>query len=67
MDSEKQRQVKNEHKLKVYSCTTGSAYSYREDPQIRIQGKWLSEARFEPGTTMSVVCEAGKLIIETIK
>ena len=67
MKCEKQRQERNEHKLKVYSCTTGRAYSYREVPQIRIQGKWLSEAGFEPGTAMNVVCEAGKLIIETIK
>ena len=67
MKSEKQRQARNEHKLKVYSCTTGSMYSYKEVPQIRIQGKWLSEAGFEPGTAMNVVCEAGKLIIETIK
>ena len=67
MQHENSRQAKNEHKLKVYSCTTGSTYSYREVPQIRIQGKWLSEAGFEPGTKMNVVCEAGKLIIETIE
>lgn len=67
MKCEKQRQARNEHKLKVYSCTTGGTYSYKEVPQIRIQGKWLSEAGFEPGTAMNVVCEAGKLIIEKIK
>ena len=42
-------------------------YSYKDVPQIRIQGKWLSDAGFEPGTAMNVVCEAGKLIIEKIK
>lgn len=67
MKCEKQRQARNEHKLKVYSCTTGNTYSYKEVPQIRIQGKWLSEAGFEPETAMNVVCEAGKLIIEKIK
>lgn len=67
MKCEKQRQARNEQKLKVYSCTTGNTYSYKEVPQIRIQGKWLSEAGFEPGTAMNVVCEAGKLIIEKIK
>lgn len=50
MKSEKQWQARNEHKLKVYSFTTGSMYSFKEVPQIRIQGKWLSEAGFEPGT-----------------
>lgn len=52
MKCEKERHVSNEHKLKVYSCTTGNTYLYKEVPQIRIQGKWLSDAGFEPGTTL---------------
>lgn len=55
MKCEKQSQVRHEHKLKVYSCTTGSMYAYKAVPQIRIQGKWLSDAGFEPGTAMNVV------------
>ena len=32
-------------------------------PQIRLQGKWLEELGFEPGTSYTVKCEDGKLIL----
>ena len=32
-------------------------------PQIRLQGKWLQECGFEPGSQVQIQCEQGKLII----
>lgn len=32
-------------------------------PEIRLQGKWLRELDFAPGTPITVTCEGGRLII----
>ena len=32
-------------------------------PQIRLQGKWLQECGFDPGSQVQIQCEQGKLII----
>ena len=45
--------------LKVYE-----KYSYKDYvPEIRLQGKWLEELEFAPGTPITVRCEGGRLII----
>lgn len=32
-------------------------------PEIRLQGKWLQELDFVPGTPITVKCEGGRLVI----
>ena len=32
-------------------------------PEIRLQGKWLQELEFAPGTPITVTCEGGRLVI----
>ncbi|MBR5596697.1 MAG: SymE family type I addiction module toxin [Lachnospiraceae bacterium] len=45
--------------LKVYE-----KYTQREVvPEIRLQGKWLEELDFAPGTPIVVQCQGGKLVI----
>ena len=45
--------------LKVYE-----KYTQREVvPEIRLQGKWLEELDFSPGTPIVVQCQGGKLVI----
>lgn len=39
-------------------------YTQREVvPEIRLQGKWLEELDFVPGTPIVVRCEGGRLVI----
>ena len=49
-----------DRQLKVYE---GSGRDYKPVAQIRLQGKWLEECGFEPGTPFMVKCEAGKLTL----
>lgn len=50
---------KNYRDLKVYE-----KYAQQEVvPEIRLQGKWLRELEFLPGTPITVKCEGGRLII----
>ena len=49
-----------EHHLKVYE----SPGADRTVPQIRLQGKWLSELGFEIGENIVVTYEDGRLIIK---
>jgi len=45
--------------LKVYE-----KYMQREVvPEIRLQGKWLQELEFAPGTPITVTCDGGRLVI----
>lgn len=45
--------------LKVYE-----KYAQQEIvPEIRLQGKWLRELEFLPGTPITVKCEGGRLTI----
>lgn len=32
-------------------------------PEIRLQGKWLEELDFLPGTPITVKCEGGRLVV----
>ena len=59
-----------ERKLKVYEATVqrGSRKywydsHYVQVPQIRMQGEWLKQLGFDPGTLLNIQCEEGKLII----
>ena len=49
-------------KLKVYE--TGDVFHHKEQPQIRLQGKWLREAGFKPHDHILVKKEGSRLIIE---
>lgn len=51
---------KPDRRLKVYE---GSDKNYKPISQIRLQGKWLEELGFEPGTPFVVKCEPGKLTL----
>lgn len=48
--------------MKVYA---GNKKDYKPVAQIRLQGKWLEELGFVPGTPVNISCENGKLIITT--
>ena len=49
-------------KLKVYQM--GDVFRGKEQPQIRLQGKWLREAGFEPHDRILVKKEGSRLVIE---
>jgi len=51
-----------ERRLKVY--LVGDAYQGTEQPQIRLQGKWLRDSGFAPKDQVTVRVEQGRLIIE---
>ena len=46
--------------MKVYEQ---SGYNYKSTPTIMLKGQWLKEAGFDCGTSITVTCEDGKLII----
>lgn len=61
---------KKERRMKVYEATMVSrgkwwnSTKYTTVPQIRLQGLWLEkDCGFEPGTTIKVECEDGRLVI----
>ena len=59
---------KENRSLKVYTGTAASRKTsyrmeYKSQPQIRIQGDWLKDIGFTPGTKMNVHCEKGRLIL----
>ena len=49
-------------KLKVYEV--GDSWKRTCQPQIRLQGKWLREAGFQPHDRILVQKEGSRLIIE---
>ena len=51
---------KKSRNMKVYEQ---SGYNYRSTPTIMLKGQWLKEAGFDCGTSITVTCEDGKLII----
>lgn len=63
---------KKERKMKVYEAITVSrgkwwnSTKYTTVPQIRLQGLWLEQLGFEPGTTIKVECEQGKIVVRKI-
>lgn len=51
---------KKSRNMKVYEQ---SGYNYKSTPTIMLKGQWLREAGFDCGTSITVTCEDGKLII----
>jgi len=49
-------------KLKVYEV--GDVYRGQQQPQIRLQGKWLRQAGFRPHDHIVIRQEGRRLIIE---
>jgi len=49
-------------KLKVYDV--GGVYRGQQQPQIRLQGKWLRQAGFRPHDHIVIRQEGRRLIIE---
>ena len=49
-------------KLKVYEI--GDVFHGKEQPQIRLQGKWLREAGFRPHDRILIKKEGTRLVIE---
>ena len=52
--------IKKIRNMKVYEQ---SGYQYKSTPAIMLKGQWLREAGFECGTSITVKCEEGRLII----
>lgn len=50
-----------EKKIRNLTVHSASHKNYKPVAQIRIQGKWLEELGFVPGTPIEVKCEKGKL------
>ena len=40
-----------------------SGYHYKSTPAIMLKGQWLREAGFDCGTSITVTCEEGRLVI----
>jgi hypothetical protein len=51
---------KEKRSMKVYA---GNDQNYKPVAQIRLQGKWLEEIGFVPGTQIEVKCENGHIEI----
>ena len=51
-------------KLKVYEI--GDVCHGKEQPQIRLQGKWLREAGFKPHDRITVRMQGQSLVIERV-
>ena len=51
---------KKSRNMKVYEQ---SGYNYKSTPTIMLKGQWLKEAGFDCGTSITITCEDGKLII----
>ena len=54
---------KEKRSMKVYA---GNDHNYKPVAQIRLQGKWLEEIGFVPGTPIEVKCEDGRMVITAI-
>ncbi len=39
-------------------------YSYVQIPQLRLEGKWLADAGFDPGTKVTVEVKKGRLVLK---
>ncbi len=52
--------IKKTRNMKVYEQ---SRYHYKSTPTIMLKGQWLRDAEFECGTSITVKCEEGKLVI----
>ena len=52
--------MKKFRNMKVYEQ---SGYRYKSTPAIMLKGQWLREAGFDCGTSITVTCEEGRLVI----
>ena len=52
---------KEKRSMRVYA---GNDQNYKPVAQIRLQGKWLEEIGFVPGTPIEVKYEDGRMVIE---
>lgn len=52
--------MKKFRNMKVYEQ---SGYQYKSTPAIMLKGQWLREAGFDCGTSITVTCEEGSLVI----
>ena len=55
---------KEKREMRVYA---GNDQNYKTVSQIRIQGKWLEELGFTPGTQYEVKCENGRLTLTAMQ
>lgn len=51
---------KKSRNMKVYNQ---SGYHYKSTPTIMLKGQWLREVGFDCGTSITVACEEGRLVI----
>ena len=54
--------MKKFRNMKVYE-QSGYQYQYKSTPAIMLKGQWLREAGFDCGTSITVTCEEGRLVI----
>ena len=52
--------MKKFRNMKVYEQ---SGYQYKSTPAIMLKGQWLREAGFDCGTSITVTCKEGRLVI----
>lgn len=57
---------KDIRKIKVQSRFISSRWKYKEIPQLRLEGDWLQDAGFEPGSKTTIKVEQGRLTIINI-
>lgn len=62
--------MENTRKLKVYSRTVSSGKlpncTYKEIPQIILQGEWLKKFDLHPADQLELFCEEGQIVIRKI-
>lgn len=54
------KKIKKDRKMKVYAQ---SGYYYKDTATIILKGAWLEALGFEPGTSINVECDGGRLVI----
>lgn len=52
--------MKKIRNMKVYEQ---SGYQYKSTPVIMLKGQWLREVGFDCGTSITVTCKEGRLVI----
>ena len=59
--------MKYPRKLKIHAKHRSRRWDYTTVPEIRLEGKWLSELGFEQGKQVSILEQQNKLIITVNK
>lgn len=52
--------IKTNRRRKVYRTYLGG----KPSSQIRLEGKWLEQLGFTAGSSVSIQCDSGRLVIE---